>query len=64
MWRHIIETYFPDIFFWYLSMFYLDNPALAIYVKSKENYKHAKKWASISSRRKTLLYLYEQNINI
>ena len=39
---YIIETYFPDIFCWYESTFYLDNPALERWVKSKENYIHAK----------------------
>ena len=68
--RHIIETWFPNLFFSDESTFYLDNPVGARWVKRKENYIHAKNkgrkcgaWAAISSRGKTSLYLYEQNMN-
>ena len=40
--RHIIETCFSDLFFSDESTFYLDNPVGARWVKSKENYIHAK----------------------
>ena len=67
--RHIIETCLPDIFFSDESIFYFDNPVVARWAKSKENYMHAKiKEEKLghglhSSRGNTLLYLYEQNMN-
>ena len=67
--RHIIETCFPDLFFSYESTFYLDNPIGARWIKSKitiymQNLKEENgAWTAISSRGKTSLYLYEQNMN-
>ena len=40
--RHIIETCFPHFFKRDESIFYLDNPIGARWVKSKENYIHEK----------------------
>ena len=40
--RHIIATCFPDLFFSNELTFYLDNFVCARWVKSKENYIHAK----------------------
>ena len=67
--RHIIETCYLYLYFSDESTFYLDYPVGARWIKSKENYIHAKNkgrkigaWSAIK-KGKASLYLYEQNIN-
>ena len=71
MWKTYNWNLLSWIFFSNESTFYYDNPVGARWVKSNENNIHAKNkggkievWAAISSRGKTSLYSYEQNMNI
>ena len=68
--KYRIETCFPDLFFCDESTFYLNNPVGARWIKSKENYIHAKNkgrnWGTGCNKlkRKSITVFVWKNMNI